>query len=348
MTMSCWSTIARAQTTSRKIYVANFASDSLSIFRVGSNGNVASLFTQTKLKNTDSVGGDAGILAPTGVALDAQGKIYVANDGVATGSPEQDNVTVYPAGSNANVSPIGGSPNYSSPQAIAVGSDGTTYVANGTGGVQLRGDISIVPPSLEGKAKVRMISGTAANDVTRLDDPSGLAVDHDGNLYVVNSGSQSIAVYGPHADGNVPPIRTISGEKTKLDSPQGIALNAAGKIYVTNDGGIGPGAADSINVYAPNTNGNVAPIATIAGPNTQLKLPQGIAVDSDGKIYVANDGNLEDPAEDASRYDDRPRADPANSITVYPPGSHGNVAPIARINGPLTGLGHPMGIAVGP
>ncbi|HLI82096.1 MAG TPA: hypothetical protein VKV03_19040 [Candidatus Binataceae bacterium] len=58
--------------------------------------------------------------------------------------------------------------------------------------------------------------------------------------------------------------------------------------------------------------------------------------------------SLEDRAEDAARYDDRPRADPGDSITVYAPGSNGNVAPIARINGPLTGLGHPMGIAVGP
>jgi secreted PhoX family phosphatase len=185
--------------------------------------------------------------------------------------------------------------------------------------------------------------------VNGIDEPSGLAVDHDGNLYVVNNGSQrqSITVYGPRAEADSPPIRTISGDKTKLNSPQGIAVDTAGKIYVTNDGGIASDGADSINIYASGSNGNVAPIAIMSGPKTQLKLPQGIAVDSDGKIYVANDGNLEDPAEGADRFDDRPRADPADSVTVYAPGSNGNVAPIARINGPLTGLGHPMGIAVG-
>jgi sugar lactone lactonase YvrE len=312
------------------MYIADPEQNTIEMFPAGANGT---------MKPASKFDGDTGIIAPTGVALDAQGKIYVANDGVATGHSESDNVTVYPAGSNANVPPTGGFSNFSSPQAIAVGSDGTTYVANGTGTSQ--GSISILPPSLDGKAKVRMI-------VAGLDDPSGLAADHDGNLYVVNSGNQSITVYGPNADGETPPIRTISGEKTKLNSPVGIAIDTAGKIYVTNDGGISPDGADSITIYARGSSGNIAPVTTIAGPNTQLKLPQGIAADSDGKIYVANDGNLEDRAEDAERYDDRPRADPADSITVYAPGSNGNVAPIARINGPLTGLGHPMGIAVGP
>ena len=113
-------------------------------------------------------------------------------------------------------------------------------------------------------------------------------------------------------------------------------------------GGIAPDGADSVSVYAPGANGNIAPIAIISGPKTQRKLPQGIAVDSDGKIYVANDGNLEDSVVDTNRFDDRPRGDPADAITVYAAGSIGNVAPIARINGPRTGLGHPMGIAVGP
>jgi len=323
--MSCWSAIGRAQTTGRKIYVANYASSTLGVFPINAKGNVSSL---TKF------GVDNEIVAPTGVALDAKGKIYVANDGVATGHPESDSVRIYPADSNGIAAPIGGGSNYSSPQAIAVGRDGTTYVANGSSD-----GVSIFGPGADGKLRMRTI-------VNGVDDPSGLAVDRDGNLYVVNSGSQSVTVYGPRADGEDPPIRKISGEKTGLKSPVGIALDG-GRIYVTDDRRIG-GDSDSITIFAAGANGNAAPIATISGLKTQLQLPQGIAVDTDGKIYVANGGNLEDRAEDAERYDDRPRADPADSVTVYAAGSTGNVAPIARINGPLTGLGHPMGIAVGP
>jgi len=325
--ISCWNAIARAQTTSRKIYVANYASNSLSVFPINANGNVSSL---TKF------GVDNEIVAPSGVALDAKGKIYVANDGTAAGHGQSDTIKIYPAGSNAIAAPIGGGSNYSSPQAIAVGSDGTTYVANGS-----NDGIYIFGPGPDGKARLRTI-------VNGVNEPSGVAVDRNGNLYVVNYGGQSIEVYGSRADGEAPPIRTISGDKTKLDFTQGIALDTAGKIYVTNRGGMAPDGADSITVYAPGASGDVAPIAIISGPKTRLKLPQGIAVDSDGKIYVANDGNEEEVEPDADRFDQRPRPDPADSITVYAPGSSGNVAPLARINGPRTGLGHPMGIAVGP
>ena len=242
------------------MYIADPAQNSIQMFPAGANGT---------LKPVAKFSGDTGIVAPTGVALDAQGKIYVANDGVATGQPASDNVTVYPAGSNANVPPNTGGSNYSSPQAIAVSSDGTTYVANGS-----NDGISIFGPGPDGKARLRTI-------VNGVDDPSGVAVDRDGNLFVVNYGGQSIKVYGSRADGEDPPIRTISGDKTKLDFTQGIALDTAGKIYVTNRGGIAPDGDDSITIYAPGASGNVAPIAIISGPKTRLKLPQGIAVDSD-------------------------------------------------------------------
>ena len=52
---------------------------------------------------------------------------------------------------------------------------------------------------------------------------------------------------------------------------------------------------------------------------------------------------MTDEGEDDS--DDSQKA-PA-TITVYPPGSKGNVKPIKTITGPLTGLEHPEGIAIG-
>jgi len=74
-------------------------------------------------------------------------------------------------------------------------------------------------------------------------------------------------------------------------------------------------------------------MATISGPLTQLDLPSGIAVDSGGNIYVANDGS------DGNGVD---------MIAVYPPGSNGNVAPTFTISGSLTGLSQPVGIALLP
>ena len=69
-----------------------------------------------------------------------------------------------------------------------------------------------------------------------------------------------------------------------------------------------------------------APTATIAGGNTGLFTPVGIARDGAGNIYVTDASN--------------------NSITVYAAGASGNVSPTATIAGGNTGLIQPIGIAL--
>ena len=54
----------------------------------------------------------------------------------------------------------------------------------------------------------------------------------------------------------------------------------------------------------------------------------GIAVDAAGHVYASNHYR--------------------NSITEYAPGANGNVAPIATLTGPATGVQLPTGIALDP
>src|SRR6266581_2308108 len=138
-------------------------------------------------------------------------------------------------------------------------------------------------------------------------------------LYVANEvfGS-SITVYAAGASGNATPTATIAGGNTGLDFPAGIALDGAGNIYVANSGG-NITVDGSITVYAAGASGNATPTATIAGGNTGLSIPQGIALDGTGNIYVANIHN--------------------NSMPVDAAGASGNATPTATIAGGNTGLG---------
>jgi hypothetical protein len=184
---------------------------------------------------------------------------------------------------------------------------------------------STIVPSLgvfraraDGKiAQVQEIGG----DKTDLNLP-GVAVDAHRNIYATGvgyygTGGGTVTVYAPGSNGDVRPLRTISGSKTGLDA-HGIAVDARGKIYVVN--------STSVTVYAAGSNGNVKPSRTISGPRTGLASPNGIAVDAHDDIYVMNSGT---PA-----------------ITVYAAGAHGNVAPVQTISGPSTELIDPSGIAV--
>ena len=96
----------------------------------------------------------------------------------------------------------------------------------------------------------------------------------------------------------------------------------AGTIYVADEGPVGLFGQllgpYSVEVFAPGTNSDVAPIRTIKGASTGLSTPTDIKVDSAGDVYVADGGN--------------------SSITEYAPGASGNAAPICTIKGTNTGL----------
>ena len=100
--------------------------------------------------------------------------------------------------------------------------------------------------------------------------------------------SAFITVYSgsPNPSGNASPVATIKRTNTKLaEFGYVLAVGATGKIYVAYAYGFG-----KVIVYAAGANGNVAPIAAIAGPKTGLDDPVTIAVDAAGRIYVGNNG----------------------------------------------------------
>ena len=79
--------------------------------------------------------------------------------------------------------------------------------------------------------------------------------------------------------------------------------------------------------FAKDANGNVSPAGEITGPKTMLgSIPAGLAMDSHGNIYVANNTS--------------------NTITVYAAGAEGNVAPRRTITGTKTRLNQPTGLAI--
>jgi sugar lactone lactonase YvrE len=314
---------------SGNIYITNSESNSITAFPSTANQNTVPSAT---------IASPNGMVNPTAVAIDSSGNIYVANAGADVGM--SDSVTIYPPASNASSAPsrvIGGvGPNdlsqLNDPSAITVASG--IWVANALGGANSQGSLTWYSKSSNGNSVPQAaISGSS----TGINEPVGVAVGSLGYIYALNasggpSGSGSITIYNPGSSGNVAPEAVITGANTGISFPSGLALDSSNKIYVTNDGSIA-GNIDSVAIFAGGSSGNVAPTAIISGANTQLNLPQGIAIDKSGNIYVSNNGSVNGGID---------------AITVYAPGSSGNVAPIQTISGSLTGLSLPAALAVGP
>ena len=79
-------------------------------------------------------------------------------------------------------------------------------------------------------APTRFIAG----DATGILNPTQIAVDAAGNIYVASTGIEAagaIQVFGATATGNASPIRTITGADTTIYNTRGIAVDAAGNVY---------------------------------------------------------------------------------------------------------------------
>jgi len=63
-----------------------------------------------------------------------------------------------------------------------------------------------------------MISGAS----TGLNGPRGVAVDSAGQIFVANTGTNTILIFAPGANGNVAPVAMLTS--TQLGSPVGASF----------------------------------------------------------------------------------------------------------------------------
>jgi sugar lactone lactonase YvrE len=103
-----------------------------------------------------------------------------------------------------------------------------------------------------------------------LDDPTGVAVDGAGNVYIANSGNNAVKEYNA-ATGQLSTL-VSSG----LDGPQGVAVDAAGNVYI----------ADTDDNAVKEYNAATGQLSTLV--SSGLNQPEGVAVDSAGNVYVAD------------------------------------------------------------
>jgi hypothetical protein len=312
-----------------EIYVSN--NDSITSYPVSPVGlrneaPIASIVGSAKINGATALSGLKGI------ALDVDGNIYVSSltaSAIAVYSPN-------PIGT-LNEAPIaaiaGPSTGLGNNWGVALDANNEVNVVNRPFGGN-GPNVELFDSGSSGNTGP--LAGIAGN-MTGLSNPDGLAIDAIGLYYVSNDSglaTASITVYpGGLQDNqltNELPLATIAGSLTNLQVPTGIAVDATGKVYVADANGF-------VDVYAAvplsttNQMLDEKPLAIITGSKTGLSDPVGIALDSSGDIYVANNTGCS-----------------GSSITVYAANPSGtlNEAPLGTIAGGNTGLSGAEGIAI--
>jgi uncharacterized protein (TIGR03437 family) len=227
-------------------------------------GQSQSTFTISTAAGNGATGysGDGGFAInaelndPNGVAVDAAGNLYIAE--------------------------------YLNERVRKVATNGSITTVAGTGVAGFSGD--------GGPATLAALNG-----------PFRVALDKAGDLYI--SDYSNYRVRKVALDGM---ITTVAGNgsanssgdggpatSAAIDSPGDLALDAAGNLFITSGAFVGDGSANVIRKVTP---GGI--ITTIAGNGTAgysgdgglatsaaLNSPEGLAVDSAGNLFIADQGN---------------------------------------------------------
>ncbi len=170
--------------------------------------------------------------APRSLAFASDGTFYVAdsrNDRILhfDASGTLINQWGTPSGNNANnPNPSAPPSTFNEPWGVAVGQDGSVYVAD-------TWNYRIQKFSASGQfIKMWSTFGQATPQDTFY-GPRGLAVDAQGRLYVVDTGNKRIVIFD--ADGNyITEFGSAGLDPGQFDEPVGIAIDSTGSLYITD------------------------------------------------------------------------------------------------------------------
>jgi uncharacterized delta-60 repeat protein len=250
---------------------------------------------------------------PAAVALDAAGNIWVSDSGNATIrqiTPDGVVSTVAGlAGSYGNVDGTGNAARFGySAQGDSQGPLGIT--TDGSGNVYVADAFAQTIRKVTPAGMVTTLAGLAYNSGTvdgmgneaRFSRPSGVVSDGAGNLYVADMLSNTIRRVT--LDGLV---TTIAGSDTPLLWPYSTAVDFAGNVYVTDSANLcirklAPSGTNWVfstvaglpgNIYLGNGVYSAAGRGSADGVGNAVRftLPQGIAVDKIGNLYVVDRDN---------------------------------------------------------
>jgi sugar lactone lactonase YvrE len=204
------------------------------------------------------------------------------------------------------------------PAALLVLGDGTILVAD-SGNHRIRvirdGAVSVyagIPVSLvfddAGLPAGAHMDGPA--DTSLFWNPLGLAADWQGNVYVADAANHAVRKISPSglvttlAGNGVPGHADGTGSEASFHWPSDVAVDAAGNVYVADTLNhairkITPGGkVTTLNALPVNvaevSYGNFVPAGSFRdGPLSQALFnePSGLALDSQGNLYVSDAGN---------------------------------------------------------
>ncbi len=186
-----------------------------------------------------------------------------------------------------------------SPQGIAIGADGTIYVAD-TGNQRIRALVAGQISTFAGIGALGYSGDNGPATAAALGKPTALAIDAQGSLLICDTANHRIRSVAAGV------IFTIAGTglqgfagdggaatRAELDSPAGIAVAGDGRIFLSDSHNHRLRVITTDNIIQTFAGIGTAGYAGDGGPAiaASLALPRGISIDAAGDVIFADSNN---------------------------------------------------------
>ena len=307
-------------TTNDTLYVVdNFYNTVRKVVPQGTNWVVTTIAGTNNLNGgtADGTNYSIGFTYPTSIAMDRAGNLYVTDAGNNTLRK------LTPVGTNWVSSTIAGTvgvpgsrdgsnsvAQFNYPSGIAVDAAGNLYVAdtyNDTIRRVVHTNANWVVTTIAGLAQ-HNDSSDGTNQAARFFQPSAIAIDQSGNLFVADTGNSTIrelTLMGTNwvtttiagAAGNTGLVDGTNADAS-FNYPSGIAVDANDNLYVADSGDtdnairlVSPQGTNWVTTTLAGAPDGSAGSADGTGPSALFNSPWGIAVDAAGRVYEGETGN---------------------------------------------------------
>jgi sugar lactone lactonase YvrE len=275
-----------------------FVADFVVVRKITAGGAVSTLAGSAgALGSSDGAGAAARFSGIQDLVIDAAGVIYVTdNNTVRKISPAGAVTTLAGVAGEGSVNGALGAARFIAPADVVVAANGTMYVADADDHtirkIATDGTVSTFAGASQSPG-----SANGAGSAARFQEPTGLAIDGAGNLYVADMRNHTIRKITPA--GNVSTFAGTAGAAgatngagtaAKFSTPTGVAVDTAGNVYVADKGNrlvrkITPdGTVSTLAGQA----GVVGDLVDGQGSAARFLAPADVAVDVQGNIWVAD------------------------------------------------------------
>jgi sugar lactone lactonase YvrE len=289
------------------LYVADTGNDT--IRKITPSGTISIIAGQSGTAGFAGDGSAASVAtlnAPTALAVDGAGNIYIADTGnnrvrlinvvsrtistfAGTGTAGYTGDSFAPATAQLN-----------HPSGLALSLSGILYIADtGNNVVRYAGIRGGSMGTYAGTGTAAYAGDSGLASAASLSAPSGLAVDPTGTLFIADTGNSVIR--SVNTSGS---IATVAGNNVagfngdgsalafSLNAPKGLAVDAGDNLYIADTGNnrvrvVSAGSLFTVGGLATSGSAGDNGVSTLASFNA----PQGIALDATGDLILADTAN---------------------------------------------------------